>query len=614
MEKTIEFNVCLDKWEDKLLAKALISQGLFSTETIKEVLIERSRLPVEKQCKLGQLLVQKRLLEITDYTKTMVFVKKQAQVLYEKLVNSSSTSLPANISQLVPSISKETNSSAKITQTSISIPDYEIQGEIARGGMGIVYKVRQIYLDRIEALKLLRSGGAASENEIRRFQLEAEAVRDLRHPNIVTIYQISSKKPPYYFTMEFIDGETLKEHMKRRSRKKKLVSYLVKIANALDYAHRSNILHRDIKPSNIIINLEDEPKITDFGLAKRMEDSSEGALDQKKEKKEKESEEAKVTEDGKTMGTPFYMSPEQTLGSHEIDGRSDIYSLGVILYEILAGRLPFKESNLIKLYHKIVEEEPVAPSKCSRKVDKSLETICLKCMEKNVTHRYQTCKELSEDLDRYLKGEPILAKPMSPWERWSRQMKKNRQKTLKVAGAIFFLVALGLFLWLQLSKDNEGLNEQEKKSLMKAQAFLQEARELKKKNQIDKALRKFEQTISTYPKLAEAYLEKGDVYQRYKDYQKAIEEYERVLKIDKTYALAYYRLGYAYMELKSWNKAIEKFTLAIQYNAQFYEAYEARGKAYQNRGVNVTDATDFQKSIQDYQAADKIKREVLKSP
>lgn len=611
MEKTIEFNVCLDKWEDKLLAKVLISQGLLSTETIKEVLIERSRLPVEKQCKLGQTLVQKRLLEITDYTKTMVFVKKQAQILYENLVNSSSTSLPANISQLVPSISKETNSRAKITSTSINIPDYEIQGEIARGGMGIVYKVRQIYLDRVEALKLLRSGGAASENEIRRFQLEAEAVRDLRHPNIVTIYQISSKKPPYYFTMEFIDGETLKEHMKRRSRKKKLVSYLVKIANALDYAHKSNILHRDIKPSNIIINLEDEPKITDFGLAKRMEDSSEVALDQKKEK---ESEEAKVTEDGKTMGTPFYMSPEQTLGSHEIDGRSDIYSLGVILYEVLAGRLPFKESNLIKLYHKIVEEEPVAPSKLSRKVDKNLETICLKCMEKNVNHRYQTCKELSEDLERYLKGEPILAKPMSSWERLSRQMKKNRQKTLKVAGGIVFLVALGLFLWLQLSNDNEGLNEQEKKNLMKAQTFLQEARELKKKNQIDKALRKFEQTISTYPKLTEAYLEKGDVYQRYKDYQKAIEEYERVLKVDKTYALAYYRLGYAYMELKNWNKAIEKFSLAIRYNSQFYEAYEARGKAYQNRGVNVTDATDFQKSIQDYQTADKIKRGGLKSP
>ncbi len=598
----MDFHKYLEEREDTILAKVLVALNLLDPKIIRQVYEEMKQSHSQEPCKLGQMLLRKRLLSINDYTKAIAIVRQQAQILYQKTLESQEAQTARLERKLPDEVALQKQNPTETTRENISFPrekntpekvsspvknavrfgSYEVIEEIARGGMGIVYKARQLHLNRIVALKVLLAGGAASETEIQRFRREAEAAGSLQHPNIVSIYEIGEENNHHYFTMDFIEGPTLQTLIKKKTRRKVLLQIMEKVARAMAHAHQRGIIHRDIKPSNIIVSAENEPKITDFGLAKKLDANT------------------MLTESGATLGTPYYMAPEQTQGLKEIDGRADIYSMGVILYEILSGRLPFNAGTLVELYHKIVEEDPILPSRLNRKVDKEIELVCLKAMEKEPARRYQTASDLAEDLSRYLKGEAVSAKRANPAHRFLRKIHRNKN-FLWIAGAMSLLIALILlFFILQINEKSLQQNR-----LLQAKALLEESNT---PGNVMSALEKIEKAIQIAPHYTPAYLAKAEIYLKTKQYPNAILEYNKILLFDRSCAKAYYGRGQAYLGLKDWEKAIQEFTLAIKCDSKFIEAYVGRANA---RGYRKDGNEDFSLAIEDHEKADNLKKEAI---
>ena len=296
-----------------------------------------------------------------------------------------------------------------ISSSSIaSFGDYELLTEIARGGMGVVYKARLTNLNRIVALKMIQAGRLATDAEVKRFRMEAEAAAHLEHPNIVTIYGVGEHEGLLYFTMRFIDGPNLAQEIALRPSRftpSEIASLLIKVSRAVHYAHQRGILHRDLKPANILIDAQGEPHITDYGLAKQIESASD------------------LTLSGAVIGTPNYMAPEQAAGKNKlVTTASDVYSLGAILYELLTGCPPFHAETPLETMRQVVEQEPRLPP--AARIDRDLVTICLKCLQKGPAQRYASAEALADDLERWLRREPIRARPSSVWEqgvKWARR-------------------------------------------------------------------------------------------------------------------------------------------------------------------------------------------------
>lgn len=288
--------------------------------------------------------------------------------------------------------------------------DYELIEVLARGGMGVVYRARQRSLNRIVALKMIRAGEFASEAERQRFRAEAEAAAHLEHPNIVPLYEIAEREGEDFFSMKLIEGGSLAgriANLNSQISNQQAAQLLAKIARAVHYAHQRGVLHRDLKPGNVLLDAQGEPFLTDFGLAKRAESS------------------LGLTLSGAVLGTPSYMPPEQAAGgSKVITTAADIYGLGAILYELIAGRPPFQADTPLATMRAVIEEEPKRPNTIHRQVDRDLETICLKCLEKEPRHRYSSAEALADDLECWLRHEPIQARPASTWEsmvKWARR-------------------------------------------------------------------------------------------------------------------------------------------------------------------------------------------------
>ncbi|MFH1548952.1 MAG: protein kinase [Planctomycetota bacterium] len=288
--------------------------------------------------------------------------------------------------------------------------NYEIIEEIARGASGIVYKAKQRNLDRVVALKVLIAGETASEEQIKRFHHEAKAVARLRHPNIVPIYDVGVHKGKHYFAMEYVDGKPLHKMMKKkRLPPNESLDIIVKVAQAIAAAHEAHIIHRDIKPANVMIDNAGRVQVMDFGLAKQVEADTQ------------------YTRSGTTMGTPNYMPIEQAQGDvKNIDERSDIYSLGAVLYEMLTGVPPFVAETNLKTILKVINEEPILPRRRNPYIHKDIETICMKAMYKDRERRYATVLEFIDDIRRFRAGEPILARPPSMIYRLSKKIRKHR--------------------------------------------------------------------------------------------------------------------------------------------------------------------------------------------
>jgi predicted Ser/Thr protein kinase len=303
-----------------------------------------------------------------------------------------------------------------------AVPGYEILGELGRGGAGVVYKARQLALNRVVALKMILSGAHACAEQRARFRTEAEAVAQLKHPNVVQVYDIGECDGTPFFSLEFVEGGSLERKLNRTAQEPRAAAALVEtLARAMHVAHEKGIVHRDLKPANILLTPEGMPKIADFGLAKRLEDDSH------------------QTQNGSVMGTPCYMAPEQAGGAVGQTGpATDVYALGAILYDALTGRPPFKAATVLDTLAQVCHDEPVPPSRLQPKVPRDLETICLKCLQKSPAKRYASALDLAEDLRRYQQGEPILARAMGRPERLWRWCRRN-----PVAASLLLTVLLG---------------------------------------------------------------------------------------------------------------------------------------------------------------------------
>jgi predicted Ser/Thr protein kinase/tetratricopeptide (TPR) repeat protein len=300
--------------------------------------------------------------------------------------------------------------------------DYELLEEIARGGMGIVYKARQTSLNRLVALKMILAGSFASSRDVQRFRTEAESAANLDHPHIVPIYEVGEHEGQQYFSMKFIEGTSLAGRPRGEIRIE--VAGLVDVARAVHHAHQRGILHRDLKPSNVMVDPRGTRLVTDFGLAKRLADSNNS-----------------FTETGQVLGTPKYMAPEQAAGRKDLTVAADVYSLGVILYERLTGQTPFMGDNALTLLRQARESEPPRPSSIRAGLDKDLETVILKCLEKEPGGRYASAEALADDLENWFTGHSITARPVGQAERVWRWCKRNPAVATSLAAAVVAVVS-----------------------------------------------------------------------------------------------------------------------------------------------------------------------------
>jgi serine/threonine-protein kinase len=327
------------------------------------------------------------------------------------------------------------------------VPGYEIVGELGRGGMGVVYKARQVGLNRWVALKMVLAAAHASQHQLNRFLTEAKAVADLQHPNIVQIYENGSHDGLPFFSLEFVGGGSLDAKVHRKAQPPREAAHMVEtLAQAMQYAHERGVIHRDLKPANILLTTDGIPKITDFGLAKRL------------------AEDSGQTKSGTLMGTPNYMAPEQARGEIQLVGPlSDVYTLGAILYELLTGRPPFQGPTVLETVKQVTNDEPVPPSRLQPQVPHDLETICLKCLQKDMGKRYESARALAEDLRRFLSDEPILARPVSNWERLGRWCRRNPRVAVLVGTVALLLIVVAggsLAFAYRLSEEKKRTEEQ----------------------------------------------------------------------------------------------------------------------------------------------------------
>ena len=299
------------------------------------------------------------------------------------------------------------------TSETPAVAGYEILSELGRGGMGIVFKAHQLVLNRAVALKMIKSGGFASESQRLRFQNEAEAVAQLDHPHIVPIFEVGRHGGRDFFSMKLIVGSGLNKRLADFAAEPRRTAQVVAvIAEAVHHAHQRGILHRDLKPANILLDERGLPHVTDFGLAKRLE--GEGDL----------------TYSGAPVGTPSYMSPEQAAGDlGALSTATDVYGLGTILYAMLAGRAPFAGTTVVDTLEKVRTCLPEPPSLLNKQTPRDLEIICLKCLEKDPNHRYPSALALAEDLDRWLRGAPIVARPVGTMTRAAMWCRRNKALT-----------------------------------------------------------------------------------------------------------------------------------------------------------------------------------------
>jgi WD40 repeat protein len=351
-----------------------------------------------------------------------------------------------------------------------TVPGYELLGELGRGGMGVVYKARQVALNRVVALKMVLSGGHASPEELARFRSEAEAVARLQHPNIVQIHEVGEVGGLPYFSLEFCPGGSLAQKLDGTPLPPKQAAELVeKLAGAMHAAHNAGVVHRDLKPANVLLAADGTPKVTDFGLAKKL-DATDGP-----------------TRSGAIMGTPSYMAPEQAGGDgKKVGPAADTYALGAILYELLTGRPPFKAATSLDTMLQVIEQEPVPPSRLNAQAPRDLETIALKCLNKQAVKRYDTAAALADDLRRWQNGEPIAARPTGSLERAAKWARRRPAVAALLALALVTVIIGVSGTWVFVTRlrqerdvaDYERRQAEDQRKLTEDQRQRAEAREL----------------------------------------------------------------------------------------------------------------------------------------
>src|SRR5213595_2672884 len=321
--------------------------------------------------------------------------------------------------------------SASVAELLGELGDYELLEEIGRGGQGVVFRARQKSLNRTVALKVISLGQWASKAHLKRFRLEAEAAARLEHPGIVPIHEVGERDGSCYFSMKFVEGGQLDEVVKRSPMSTRRAAELIaKVARTVHYAHEHGILHRDLKPGNILLDPKGEPHLTDFGLARLVESES------------------SVTQTLDVLGTPSYMAPEQAVGNNAaVSNATDVYGLGAVLYQLLTGQPPFAGGTTYETIKLLLDTEPRSPRLLNPKIDRDLSTICLKCLEKDPKRRYSSALALGEDLEHWLKHEPIQARRTGVLARGGKWIRRSPAAAALVVMSVLLASAVGVIVW-----------------------------------------------------------------------------------------------------------------------------------------------------------------------
>ena len=484
---------------------------------------------------------------------------------------------------------------------------YVIEKKLGQGGMGTVYLAYDPSLDIRVALKVTTSDDKAA---IERFHREAQAVAKLKHPNIVQVFETGVVGKMHYFTMEYIEGSALDKMVKSKERPgvREVTKIIQAIASALHYAHTKNLVHRDIKPANILIDKAGKPYLTDFGVAKQL-----SGLDRT------------LTVTGATVGTPNYMSPEQAQGKKEfIDHRSDIFSLGATYYHALTGRMPFDGKEMYEIFSKVINEDPTAPTTIVKTIPKDLETICLKCMEKDQDNRYQTAMEMAMDMERYFNGQPIHAQRAPYLTRVWNKIKRRKAASFAVASSILIIIIIIIIgKWISSTSASRELDEYRQKgytlygqtkyedalklceqALKKfpddkgLEQLLKQCQTAIKENDADykaaqAAAKRREDEVKAAQNQARLLTEKTKAHEEQAKLRalakiqldkaaKAIDPDERIrlameaIKIDQAYGEAYQLMAYAYEDKNDFDSAIDNFNKAIELAPNLASSYYRR--------------------------------------
>jgi serine/threonine-protein kinase len=444
---------------------------------------------------------------------------------------------------------------------------YELLEVLGKGGMGIVYKAYHLPLQRVVAMKMILGGDGASVEQIARFQREAEAAAQLTHPNIVSVYEVGSHRGLPYFSLEYVEGSSLAELLKGSTfDDRRAVDLMLHVAEAVEYSHQHGILHRDLKPQNILVSTAGVPKVADFGLAKRLTDGGEH------------------TRTGDVLGTPGYMPPEQARGEKTVGPYSDVYSLGAILYCVLTGRAPFVGPTPFETLRQVVTEDPIAPSRLQPKLNRDLETICLKCLEKEPSKRYATAAELVAELQRVANGVPIHARPITTGERVWKWCRRNPRVAILGGIAATLLtvlfaggyVAAGIINQQKVTeKDARQRAETNEQKAKTAEGVAKENEELAEQ-QADLALNatrivlyKTQDFFKANPQLSS--LRKGMLEGILKELDRVYAK-GQVYDVKETFrATTLRQLGQIYYELGYYDKAMEYFTQSEQLAVKMHE-------------------------------------------
>src|SRR5438874_9379339 len=336
-----------------------------------------------------------------------------------------------NVEANTVAAARRSKKAARAAEMLGELGDYELVEEVGSGGQGVVFRARQKSLNRTVALKVISLGQWASKAHLKRFRREAEAAASLDHPNIVPIYEVGEREGACYFSMKFVEGGQLDEVVKRAPMSIRQAAELIaKVARTVHYAHEHGILHRDIKPGNILLDAKGEPLLTDFGLARLVE------------------AESTVTRTKEVMGTPSYMAPEQAVGNNAAVGSAtDVYGLGAVLYQLLTGHPPFAGGATYETIKLLLDTEPRQPRLLNPKVDRELSTICLKCLEKDPKRRYSSALALAEDLEHWLKHEPILARHTGVFTHGRKWLWRNQTTAGLIASLVALAVGAGVIVW-----------------------------------------------------------------------------------------------------------------------------------------------------------------------
>ncbi|BBM85120.1 protein kinase domain-containing protein [Candidatus Uabimicrobium amorphum] len=418
---------------EQALVKLLVQKNWVQPHVINKVLEY-----VTKQRQQGQKIAVESVLLQSGYVSQQ---NLQTAIGMVSTIMSSGTASEVNVSQ------QSMMNSSKFTQTQMLqainqrqvIAHYNIEKELGRGGMGIVFKATDTKLGRTVAVKVI-IGTALTATKIRRFLEEAKATARLKHPHIISLYEINNT-PVNYFTMEYVEGKPLSDYVGKGLKLKEVLYIMNKCASAIDFAHKEGIIHRDIKPSNIMLDKLKNPKVMDFGLAKDVNNDQ------------------NLSRQGDVMGTPAYMSPEQADG-RKVDPRSDVYSLGATMYQMLVGRAPFQADSYWKVLKKLHTDDPIRLRVLNPDIPPEVEAICLKCLEKSPRKRYRTAEAFAKDIENFLKDRPVSASPITPISRMFKLFKRNKL----ISSLVLFIVMITVFSgvsifyqYFQLQDKNEKL-------------------------------------------------------------------------------------------------------------------------------------------------------------